>query len=112
MSHRPAMAASVIREIIAPVLKLCPRECGIVSITEIEVSPDFAHATVYLSAVHADEKALEYFASRRGDLQKRLAGWSSHHVPMLRFRIDERSKHANRIDELLNEETKRQKPSL
>lgn len=111
MSHRPAMAASVIRELIAPVLHDCPPECGIVSITEIEVSPDFAHATVYLSAVNADEKAIEYFSSRRGDLQKRLAGWSSHHVPMLRFRIDQRSKHGNRIEELLNEEMKRRKPS-
>ncbi|MDD5026346.1 MAG: ribosome-binding factor A [Candidatus Peribacteraceae bacterium] len=105
------MAASVIRELIAPVLRDCPQECGIVSITEIEVSSDFAHATVYLSAVHADEKALQYFILRRGDLQKRLAGWSSHHVPMLRFRIDPRSKRGSRIDELLNEETRRQKPS-
>ena len=104
MSKRTNMLASVVREIIAPVLRECPTECGIVSITEVEVSSDFSYATVYISALQEQKSALEFLEKRRNALQRSLSSMHRAHIPMLRFRIDDRAEKGKRIDELLNNE--------
>lgn len=102
MSKRPNMLASVIREIIAPVLRECPQECGMVSITEVEVSPDFSHATVYITALQQPDVALQYLGKRQSFLQKQIGAIPRAKVPKLRFRLDTKIEQANRIDELLD----------
>jgi ribosome-binding factor A len=96
------MLASVVRETIAPSLRECPRECGIVSITEVEVSPDYSYATVSISALKETAMAVKFLEERRGRLQgligKQLA---VRKVPVLRFRIDRSIERADRVDELL-----------
>jgi len=97
------MIASIVRESIAPVLIGAPRECGIVSITEVEVSPDASYATVYVSALKEPQRALAYLADQRGVLQKALGKKvTTHRTPMLRFRIDARVERGERIDHLLS----------
>ena len=103
MSKRSKMFASVIREIIAPDLALAPPECGIVSITEVEVSPDNSHATVFLSSIENQEVALAFFENRRRELQKRLSKLARKRVPTLRFQIDPRPERGARIDSLLKD---------
>lgn len=96
------MLASVIREIIAPVLRECPSECGVVSITDVEVSADFAHATVYITALKQPELALTFLDKRRSKLQKQVGAIPRAKVPKLRFRIDDKTEQANKIEELLD----------
>lgn len=96
------MLASTIRDLIAPVVRTCPKECGIVSISEVEVSTDYAYATIYVSALQEPKRALEYLESRLHDLQKSLSNLHRKHIPMLRFRIDPRGEKGGRIEELLN----------
>jgi len=101
------MLASVIREIIAPVLRECPQECGIVSITRIEVSEDLSYATAYISALHEVNAAIAYLQEHRGELQKKIGkAISVRRVPQLRFRFDEEGARATRLDELLEEVSK------
>lgn len=102
MSKRPKMLASTIRELIAPIVRTCPKECGIVSISDIEVSTDFAYATLYISALQDPKRAIIYLESRHHDLQKSLSALNRKHIPILRFRVDPRGEKAGRIEELLD----------
>ena len=97
------MLASVIREVIAPVLRDCPSECGMVSLTEIEVSSDFSHATVYVSALREPDLAISFLKKRLPMLQRSLGQLYRKRIPALRFRTDPRTEQGSRIDELLQE---------
>ena len=101
MSKRPAMLVSTVRELIAPALRECPRECGITAITQVDVSADLSYVTVYVSALKNPEEALAYLDGRRRELQKSLGRPQTHKTPQLRFRIDRRGEEGSRIDELL-----------
>ncbi|MBT3292740.1 hypothetical protein HN512_04480 [Candidatus Peregrinibacteria bacterium] len=101
MSKRPKMLASVIRDIISPVLRECPQECGIVSMTEVDVSDDFSHATIYISSFKETEVAIKYLKKRIPFLQRQVGAINRSRVPALRFKADERTERGNRIDELL-----------
>jgi ribosome-binding factor A len=101
------MLASVIRELIAPELPYCPKECGIVTITEVDVSRDFSYATVYVSAMAHSEHALEHFKDHARELQHRLSVLKRKRIPLLRFRIDQRSERAARLDALFKKEGER-----
>jgi ribosome-binding factor A len=96
------MLASTIREIIAPVIRECPPECGIVSITRVEVSSDFSYATVYVSALDHLDKALEFLAEQLPRLHKDLGSLYRKKIPTVRFRRDTESASSARLDELLN----------
>ena len=101
MSKRPKMLASVIREIIAPVVRECPGECGVVSISKVDVSPDFTHATIYVSSLQEQQLAVGFLESKRLDLQRKLGTLYRKRIPTLRFRLDEATAEGNRLDELL-----------
>ncbi|MBI3332076.1 ribosome-binding factor A [Candidatus Peregrinibacteria bacterium] len=98
-SHRPAMIATSIRTAIAPVLKLCPPECGIVSITKIDVSSDLSYATLYVSALKEPQLALAFLQDRVQELRKNLSPLGLRRVPLVRFRLEQGG--TNRLDELL-----------
>lgn len=104
MSKRPNMLASVIREVIAPVLRECPTECGMVSLSEVIVSSDFSHVTVYISALSEPERALEFFENRKQKLQSSLGTLYRKRIPELRFRLDERGDQGAHIETLLEKE--------
>ena len=106
MSKRTLMLASTVRDTIAPVLRECPRECGIVTITRIEISSDASYATVYMSALKEPELALEFLRKEGRDLQRQLGKLPRKKIPLLRFRYDDSGERGRRIDELLEEADK------
>ncbi len=96
------MIGSVVREVVAPLLRECPRACGIVSLTEVEVSADLSYATCFVSALMAPDQALKFLLSKTKELQHRLAqALQIHRIPKIRFRIDPRTERGSRIDQLL-----------
>ena len=101
MQKRTDMLSSSARKIVAPVLRECPQVCGIVAITEVDVSSDLSYVTVYVSALRKPEEALDFLQGRRRELQKALGGLKTHKTPQLRFRLDRRSEEGSRLDELL-----------
>lgn len=101
MARRPSMLATAVREIIAPILRECPHDCGIVSITQVDVSSDFSYATIYISALMKPELALEFLEGKIHDLQRTLSDLPRRKIPMIRFRIDRRGEAASRLDALL-----------
>ncbi|MAE68688.1 hypothetical protein CL635_02685 [bacterium] len=104
MGKRPKMLASVVREVIAPVVQSCPDVCKMISITEVEVSEDFSYATVYISALEKPEVALEFLEKKLPLLKKSLGKIYRKRIPELRFRIDTRSQRGGKVDDLLERE--------
>ncbi|MDO8468427.1 MAG: ribosome-binding factor A [Candidatus Peribacter sp.] len=101
-SRRPAMIGSVVREVVAPLLRECPHACGMVSLTEVEVSADLSYATCLISALASPDQAVAFLTSRLKDLHTALGRTLQiHRVPKIRFRIDPRSERGARIDRLL-----------
>ncbi len=100
------MLVSTIREIVAPVLRECPRECGIVSIVRVDISPDCSYATMYISSLSKPDVALEYLRTRTPDLQRRLSDLPRKKIPLLRFRQDKELERGVRLDELLEKAAK------
>ena len=96
------MIGSVVREVVAPLLRECPQACGIVSLTEVEVSTDLSYATCYVSALEVPEQALAFLSSRVKELHSRLGqALNIHRIPKIRFRIDPRTERVSRLDALL-----------
>lgn len=107
MTKRASMLGSEIRSLIAPVLRECPRECRIVSITAVDVSDDFSYATVLISALRETEAALAFLNAKRSALQAGLSSLTAHRTPKLRFRIDRSVERAARVDALLEKAFKK-----
>lgn len=103
MGKRPKMLASVIREVIAPVLRECPKKCKIVSITEVEVSSDFSHATVYISALEHEDTALTFLSDKLPELTQQMGSIYRKRIPELRFRLDPLTEQGGKIDALLRD---------
>lgn len=103
MGKRPKMLASVVREVVAPVLRDCPQQCGIVSITEVVISEDFSHATLYVTALEHTDDAITFLQKRTKDLQSKVGKIYRKKIPEIRFRSDERPEQGGRIDTLLRE---------
>ncbi len=98
------MLASVIRAKLAPVIRECPQECGIVSITEVTVSPEYSVVTIYLSALSHPDEALAFLDGRKRELRALLSSLHLRRVPTIRFTMDQRAIRGDRIDQLLREE--------
>ena len=107
MSHRPQMLATEVRKIVAPILRACPSECGIVTITEVDVSSDCNLITVHISALRQPDIALAYMNEHHKELRHALGALHLHRMPELRFSMDIRSEQGGRIDKILQEEAEK-----
>jgi ribosome-binding factor A len=99
------MLATAVRRIIAPAVRLCPPQCGVVALTRVEVSPDGSFVTAYVSSLLEPVLALSSLEGRLPELQRALGSLRTRHIPRLRFRLDEREEQGNRVDEILRKET-------
>lgn len=97
------MLGSIVREVIAPVLRECPPECGIVTITEVQVSKDFRNATVFVSALKEPELALKFLRGQTKRLHTMLGEIRREVLPQLTFKIDHSAEEGERIERLLKE---------
>lgn len=96
------MLASIIRNVLAPELLKVPPECGVVTITEVDVSQDYSMATVYVTSFSNNKLLLEYLNENKSLLQHTVVkNVARRRIPAIRFRIDERIERGNTIDELL-----------
>lgn len=115
-SHRLEKAARVIRESVSDTIITRlhdPRIQGLVTVTEVDVSPDMKQAVVFLSVIGVDDtkRKLTMTAIRHaaGVIQSALGkAITSRYVPHLRFEEDTRT--AKTLETLrLIEETRRER---
>lgn len=108
MSQRTARVADQIRRELSELLQREVRDprVALATITRVEVSADYRHATVLVSALgteEAREEALRGLESARGFLRRELAHRLALRVtPELRFQLDRGAEHSQRISSLLD----------
>lgn len=109
-SKGPSRGIRVADQIQRDLAELIPRELrnpriGLVTLTEVEITPDYAYATVYFSTLGAEpEAAAEALNESAGYLRnllfKRL---HIHTVPTLRFKHDTSVERGAEMSQLINE---------
>ena len=96
------MLASSLRSALGPMLRECSVECGVVAITDVEVSRDLSVITVSLSALKDVDAAVAYFSLQKRRVNDALRDLRMRKMPIIRWKADSTSQRGARIDELLN----------
>ena len=107
-NHRMERVSELVkREVSEIVLELNLTNCGFVTITAAEISPDLKEGRVFMSVIGSAEqkkRALETLEREHGHIQHELA----HRIvlkytPRLTFVLDETEARASHIEHLLDE---------
>jgi ribosome-binding factor A len=114
--YRPERLAALLQEILAQAIatEIKDPRVGFVTVTGVTVTPDGTHATLRVSVLGSDEekaRALEGLESAKGFLRTRLAQTLKQRVaPELHLVLDRSLEHAQRIDALLAELKRDERP--
>jgi ribosome-binding factor A len=108
MRIRPERVAETIKREMADILTRRlrdPRLSGMISVTEVEVTPDLAAARIYVSMLAQEaerEKALQILNRSAGFVRHELAPrLGLREVPEIRFLLDTSIEQGARVEELL-----------
>ena len=109
-SKKPGRGLRVADQIQRDVAEMIQREisaerAGLITLTGVEVSPDYAHAKVYFTTIGAPVEAAQHVLNEKAGyfhslLFKRL---SIHTIPKLTFVHDATVEHGIEIDRLIAE---------
>ncbi len=107
-TRRTAQVGETIRDALVDVFRreLKDVNLGLVSITDVEVSPDLHLARVFISGLKEDETraAVNELQTRRGRIRSGLGQRIRlRYTPELEFKYDETTMRAGRIESLLME---------
>ena len=100
---------TIITKIIAEIIQfdLKDPDLGLITITDVETSPDLASAKVYVMVSGSDkqkEKTMSALDKARGYIRSALAKeLTTHKTPEIKFIYDDSLDKAERIDELLKQ---------
>jgi ribosome-binding factor A len=107
--NRPQQLAELIRAEMSDLLRLEMRDprVGMVSITDVEVSPDLKYARIYFSRLGSEEERAETLKVLRhatAYLRRLLAPrLTIRSVPEIEFRLDSSLAHGEKVLRLLND---------
>ena len=106
---RKLRVANAIRELIAPIIDRHSKDqgFGLVSVTDVDVSPDLKQSSIYLSVFAANDKQTEvisYFTEHAGLIRSEIAAQlSMKRNPALNFKLDDGLERGDRMARLLKE---------
>ena len=111
MTRRSERVNDLLREEISSIVHRelkDPRLGGLISITEVETSPDFRHARVFVSVMGTDEErvaSLKALNSAAGFMRRELRGrlQSLRYLPELTFKPDDSIERGMRLSALINQ---------
>jgi ribosome-binding factor A len=107
-SHRIERVSELVKRVVSEIVQeLNLTNCGFITITAAEISPDLKDGRIYLSVIGSTEqkqRALDALDRQHGHIQRELA----HRIvlkytPRLKFVLDETETRATHIEHLLNE---------
>jgi ribosome-binding factor A len=108
-SDRMRRVDEAIRQVIGDVVagELKDPRVGFVTVTDVRTSADLRHARVYVSVLGTREEreaSLDGLQSAHGYLQSRIAGeLRLKRTPALRFRYDDTTERAMRLESILTD---------
>jgi ribosome-binding factor A len=105
MTHRLEKVAKLIKEEISLILlhKIQDPNLGIITVTNVKVSPDLKHTKIYLSTFDKEkrETVLEKVTELKGMIRSQLAGRIQlRSVPELHFFIDDTLDYVEKMEGL------------
>ncbi len=105
MSVRQKKVASLIQETLGAIFleKIRDPELGLVTITDVKVTPDLKIAKVYISVYQKEKReyALEHIESMKGLIRSELAHRITlRSTPELKFFIDDTFDYIEKIDKI------------
>ncbi|MCC6551206.1 MAG: 30S ribosome-binding factor RbfA [Ignavibacteriaceae bacterium] len=114
-SHRIEKVENLIKEEISLIFltKMNDPELGFITVTNVKVSPDIKQAKIYISVFDKArrEYVLEKIKIRSGFIRSELAHRVSlRYVPELKFFIDDTLDYVEKIDSLIRQIHKDDKP--
>ncbi len=104
MSNRNEKVANSIKELAAQFLERESNKTSLLTITQVEVSPDLKRATIFISVLpdSMENTALNFVKRNLGDLRNFLKEKITiKNIPYLETKIDLGEKNRQKIDELL-----------
>lgn len=112
MSHRPQQVAREILKVLSFVIheELPIEQFGLITITEVDVSPNLESAKVYFSVLNSTDD-IEANLNRKSKWLGRLLQNKIllRKIPTLHFVLDESAERFNRIDDLIRKEEEKLK---
>ncbi|MGD0060022.1 MAG: 30S ribosome-binding factor RbfA [Verrucomicrobiia bacterium] len=107
-SHRIERVSELVKREVSEVVQgLNLTDCGFITITAAEVSPDLKDGRIYLSVIGSAEqkqRALDVLERQHGHIQHELARRIVlKYTPRLKFVLDETEARASHIEHLLDE---------
>lgn len=108
MSDRIKQVNELIKQEAAKGLKAVGVE-GFITVKAVETDPDMKNAAVWVSVLAGDEEeALKEVESKRHQVQQLInKKMTSRNVPAINFRLDHSGEYAQRIEELLKNDSDR-----
>ncbi len=108
MSQRTARLDELLRQEITGILarQVHDPRLGFLTVTDVDVSPDLRHATVWVSLLGgADERkgTLHALESAMPFVRRELRGLRLKRIPELRVKVDDSVERGSRVLQLLNE---------
>lgn len=100
------MAAVLKKEIAIFLKEILPEELGLVTLTYVEVQPDFKNAKIYLSCLEESKKkqVLKKTEAKTKEIQSRLGHrLKMRYTPKVTFVLDESTENVGKIEELFEE---------
>ena len=107
--HRTDRVSAQLRRDLGPIVHAAVREHGLpsVSVSDVEITRDMAHAKVFVTALLPDKsaEAIKGLKALAPELRYQLAqAVRMRHVPELHFHYDDSVDKGERIDALLRED--------
>jgi ribosome-binding factor A len=108
MSQRTARLDELLREEIAGILarQVHDPRLGFLTVTDVDVTPDLRHATVWVSLLGAPEErkgTLHALESAMPFVRRQLRGLRLKRIPELQVRVDDSVERGSRVLQLLHE---------
>ncbi len=102
--HRIPKTASVIRSVIAKHALLIPPDIAMaVSITEVQLSSDGTHATVFVSALKNPDRAMNFLKKNLQEIVEELSpALQRFRTPRIRFEVDTKTERLTKLQALLS----------
>ena len=106
MKHRLERVNEVIKRELADLIpRHCRFESALVTVQQVDITPNLKHAHVFISAIGAEaeqHQALAQLHKLRGELQRELGKRVVlKFTPQLHFKLDEAAERGDRILQLL-----------
>jgi ribosome-binding factor A len=108
VSERTARLDQLLREEISALLarEIADPRIGFVTVTDVDVTPDLAHATVWVSVIgdaDAQRRSLAALARAMPYVRHRLGGLHLKRIPELHVRADESAQRGTRVLQILRQ---------